>query len=103
LLLARSGASWPERVRKVVFPIQKHKKARQVCWRVFGSTMSLWLNDEMDGEKQGSTFFGGASTVFRVRKITKIAVPGSVEVLASSAGVALAHDDRIGRAHCNSR
>jgi len=67
----------------------------------------LRLNDEMDaemdGEKQGSTFFGGASTVFRVRKITKIAVPGSVEVLASSAGVALAHDDRIGRAHCNSR
>ena len=59
--------------------------------------MSLWLNDEMDGEKQGPTFFGGASTVFRVRKITKIAVPGSVEVLASSAGVALAHADRIGR------
>jgi len=72
-----------------------------------GVLAGLRLNDEMDaemdGEKQGSTFFGGASTVFRVRKITKIAVPGSVEVLASSAGVALAHDDRIGRAHCNSR
>jgi len=68
-----------------------------------GVLAGLRLNDEMDGEKQGSTFFGGASTVSRVRKITKIAVPGSVEVLASSAGVALAHDDRIGRAHCNSR
>ena len=65
--------------------------------------MSLWLNDEMDGEKQVPTFFGGASTVSRERKITKIAVPGSVEVLASSAGFTLAHDDRIGRAHCNSR